>query len=93
LYYIICKKEIRIKWINIKEIYADVIFIKGGKEYLGKYLVPPNFDETDKYLVDFLDISSLILDGMAFAGNKLEQLLQILQNLLRPKQERWRGRI
>lgn len=35
--------------------YADVIFNKEGKEYLGKCLVPPDFDETDKYLKIFLE--------------------------------------
>ncbi|MDQ2087997.1 4Fe-4S double cluster binding domain-containing protein [Herbivorax sp. ANBcel31] len=35
--------------------YADVIFIKEGKEYFGKCFVALNFDETDKYLRMFLE--------------------------------------
>ncbi len=35
--------------------YADVIFIKGGKEYTGKCLVRANFDEVDKYLKTLLN--------------------------------------
>jgi epoxyqueuosine reductase len=34
--------------------YADVIFNKSGKEYLGKCLVRSNFDEADKYLKTYL---------------------------------------
>lgn len=35
--------------------YAEVIFSKGGKEYLGKCLVRANFEETDEYLKIFIE--------------------------------------
>ena len=34
--------------------YADVIFVRGGKEYQGKSLVRPYFEEADQYLKPFL---------------------------------------